>query len=862
MTKYNYTDTFRSTLELATEEALRLGYSRIFPELLLWAILKERSNIAVHFLRQQGVDIQQLYQELELMLTSNAPKQEADAQSGETPSEALYNPYTQTALHRAALLCSALQDQAISPLHLLLGIYMGPSYALLNKYIEKEQLPEELQAAIAKVRELEAPQRVQAQENPEDDAEAAEKKPDAVEVTVEVISNTEQLKRSMKSNARLLSPEEAGKILSDLLDGSLGSIRINPEDQADEEEEEVQPKGERPSEERKKEMSEEEKLYHLKKTFLEYGSILTLTHPIYERYAMPPDFLRGRVQLELERILIPALARYPVLVGDPYVGKTSCLLNLALRIDQGQVAEGFRYKHALLLSFGKLETKATEIGSYEHLIRALSNLLLRHPDILLLIDGLEYFIQRKGSSPELLTTLLYQLRDRGIRFVATARSDEYKQILKSSSLAAKHLVAVPVEPLAKGEDLDRFVRQMVRQIRLDYQIDLKPSEEELLGQLTTRYFGQLPQPHATVELLNAAASLARLRVGSIPTPGVRSKRKLYPDDLYRAVAQLTQLPLERISGKSELEQLRLLPERLGARVLGQEEAVRKIAYTIQRNRLGLSDDKRPASFFFLGPTGVGKTYLAKTLAKELFGSEDAMVRIDMSEFAESFAVTRLIGAPPGYIGFERGGELTEPIRTKPYSIILLDELEKAHPRVYDLLLQLLEDGRLTDSEGQVVDFRHCIIIMTSNIGSREAQDFAQGVGFTPQTGSERSEEIVRKALSRRFSPEFIGRIDEFISFAPLEQHTLEDILRLELQPLQLRAAERGYGLHLSQEAIAWLATRPEERPLGARPLRRRLQQYVERPLMEHILREELRSGQQLAITLIDGVLHYSISAQS
>ena len=416
-----------------------------------------------------------------------------------------------------------------------------------------------------------------------------------------------------------------------------------------------------------------------------------------------------------------------------------------------------------------------------------------------------------------------------------------------------------LEPLPKGEGRQRMMHQSLHELRKAYQIDIKMEEQELIYALCERYLGHLPQPHALIELLERAATITRLRVGTLPRSGVRSKRRLYPEDLYKAVAQLTQLPLERISTKGELEQLRRLPERLKAQVLGQDEAVLRIAHTIQRARLGLGDEQRPASFFFLGPTGVGKTYLAKTLARELFGSEDAMVRIDMSEFAEAFAVTRLIGAPPGYIGYGKGGELTEPVRTKPYRIILLDELEKAHPDVYNILLQLLEDGRLTDTEGQVVDFRHTIIIMTSNIGSREAKDFAHGLGYTPEDSSSRSEAIVRKALGRRFSPEFIGRVDEFITFAPLDDATLTEILALELRPLIERVHTLGYGLSLTSEARQWLALHETDRTQGARPLRRRLRREVEDPLMDYILSEQLQTGQSLVISLRDGALHYEIT---
>ena len=622
------------------------------------------------------------------------------------------------------------------------------------------------------------------------------------------------------------------------------------------------------------------------------------------------DPIVGR-EKEIERVsqvLSRRKKNNPVLIGEPGVGKTAIAEGLALRIMQRKVSRVLFNKRVVSLDIASMVAGTKYRGQFEERMKALMMELEKADDVILFIDEVHTIVGAGGASGSLDASNMFKpaLARGEIQCIGATTLDEYRQYIEKDGALERRFQMVLIEP-ASPEETVEILHNICNKYEEHHSVKYTPEAIKACVDLSVRYMSDRHLPDKAIDILDEAG--ARVHISNINVPneilelesqieGIKLEKNkvvksqnfeeaaklrdtekrlledletakarweaqsatekfmVTEDDIAAVISMITGIPVKRMA-EDESRRLLTMADTLRKRVIGQDKAIEKLTKTIQRTRAGFKEPNRPiGSFIFLGPTGVGKTELAKALSEFLFDADDAMIRIDMSEFMEKFAVSRLVGAPPGYVGYEEGGMLTEKVRRKPYSVILFDEVEKAHPDVFNLLLQVLDEGQMTDSMGRKIDFRNTVIIMTSNIGSRQLKEFGTGVGFgtnTKEVNRERdSKQVIETQLRKFFSPEFLNRIDDVVVFNSLEKEEIIKILDVRMAKMLKRIGEIGYSVSLSDGAKVFLADKGFDADFGARPLQRALQKFLEEPLAEQVLQGNLKEGDELVVDHAEG----------
>ncbi|NPA44083.1 MAG: ATP-dependent Clp protease ATP-binding subunit [Chlorobi bacterium] len=624
------------------------------------------------------------------------------------------------------------------------------------------------------------------------------------------------------------------------------------------------------------------------------------------------DPIVGR-QNEIER-LVQILSRRkknnPILIGEPGVGKSAIVEGLAIRITENSVSRVLFNKRVVTLDMASIVAGTKYRGQFEERMKAILNELIDNPDVILFIDEIHTIIGAGGASGSLdASNMLKPALARGeIQTIGATTLNEYRQHIEKDGALERRFQKIMVDPTTVEE-----TKEILNNIKDKYEdhhnVIYTDDALEACVKLTDRYISDRHLPDKAIDALDEAGSRVHIMNLKVPenieeiekrieelkiekqnainnqefelAASIRdTERKLLEElekakkqwsenlslnrdtvdqpEVEKVVAMMTGIPATRIA-KAESVRLLEMKSKLKDKVIGQDEAVEKIVKAIQRNRAGLKDPSKPiGSFIFLGPTGVGKTHLAKKLSEFLFDTEEALIRIDMSEYMEKFSVSRLIGAPPGYVGHEDGGQLTEKVRRKPYSVVLLDEIEKAHPDVFHILLQVFDDGQLTDSLGRRVDFKNTVIIMTSNVGARKLAEFGKGIGFGNNNDEEQSKSVITKALKRTFAPEFLNRIDDVIMFSTLKKEHIFKIIDIELKGLYSRIDDLGYKLNITKEAKEFIAEKGLDVKYGARPLKRAIQKYLEDEMAEVIIEAKISEGDEIKVGVADNKIKIDI----
>lgn len=824
----NFSPRVKEVITFSRDEALRLGHDYIGTEHIMLGILRESQGEAITILQNLSIDLEFLKNRFEALIPENPNK------IINTEKKNIHlTKQAENALKRAFLEKKLYKTDVINTGHILMSILRNtedPTTILLNRCkVDYDNAKEEF---------------------------------------VSLLSSSESLSEQPRNSA---FDDEGGDSMSDNFN--------NP--------------------------SAQNKAGKKSKTPVldNFGRDLT---ELAEQGKLDPVVGREKEIERVSQILSRRKKNNPLLIGEPGVGKSAIAEGLALRIIQKKVSRILFNKRVVTLDLASLVAGTKYRGQFEERMKAVMNELEKNDDIILFIDEIHTIVGAGGATGSLDASNMFKpaLARGEIQCVGATTLDEYRQYIEKDGALERRFQKVIVEPTTEEETIT-ILNNIKPKYEDHHNVIYTPEAIEACVKLTSRYMNERFLPDKAIDALDEAGS--RVHITNIEVPDdilnlekeleeVRDKksdavkRQKYEeaaalrDDEKRiekdlAVAQerweedsknnkitvteehvadvvsmMTGIPVNKIA-QAESKKLAKLPDAIKGKVIGQDEAVAKIAKSIQRNRAGLKDPNKPiGSFIFLGQTGVGKTQLAKVIAKEIFDSEDALIRIDMSEYMEKFAISRLVGAPPGYVGYEEGGQLTEKVRRKPYSVILLDEVEKAHPDVFNMLLQVLDDGHLTDSLGRKIDFRNTIIIMTSNVGARQLKDFGTGVGFGTKAKQDQQDDltksVIENALKKAFAPEFLNRIDDVVVFNALEKEHIHKIINIEIEKLYLRVMALGYQLELTQEALDFIADKGFDKQYGARPLKRAIQKYVEDLLAEEIINGNIHENDVLLMDKI------------
>ena len=820
--KTEFSNRMKDVFTYVREEVLRLGDESIGIEHLFLGILREGEGTAIRVLKKLGIDPKDLRVIIENKITKRDSRKDIDKDSIE------FKKQTERILKKSMMEQKNLNDTEIKTIHVLLAILLDPNNIVTNAF-EHIHINYEII-----LNEYERQSENDFSASLDDDMDESENDDDIFGST-----KTEKTKTTSKSTTPVL--DNFGRDLS--------------------------------------------------------------------KYAMEGklDPIVGR-QKEIERvsqILSRRKKNNPILVGEPGVGKSAIAEGLALRIVQKKVSRVLFNKRVVMLDLAALVAGTKYRGQFEERMKGVIGELEKNPDIILFIDEIHTLVGAGGASGSLDASNMFKpaLAKGELQCIGATTLDEYRQHIEKDGALERRFQKVIVDPTSISETIE-----ILNNIKIKYEehhnVMYTDDAIKACVILSDRYMNDRFLPDKAIDALDEAGS--RVHITNIETPEhvtklemklsvitdekkeaikkqkfeaaaelrdaekklqaqlahaqdiwekelKQNKKTVSEEDVADVVSIMTGIPVNRVASQ-ERKKLSLMTDNIKRKIIGQNEAVEKVVRAIRRNRVGLKDPSKPiGSFIFLGPTGVGKTQLTKALSEEIFDSQEALIRIDMSEYMEKFAVSRLVGAPPGYVGYEEGGQLTEQVRRKPYSVILLDEIEKAHPDVFNLLLQALDDGQMTDSLGRKISFKNTIIIMTSNIGARELKDFGQGIGFNTlakQTNSvDNNNGVIEKALKRAFSPEFLNRIDDVIIFNSLNKEDINKIIDIEMNNLLKRIETLGYTVKISEEAKDFIAEKGFDAKFGARPLKRAIQKYFEDPLSEEIINAQIKEGDMIQVSL-------------